>query len=67
MCQNSKKTGNLPAPTALLLKGQECYRIHSVGSQLQEGLAGCLQDHRQNTSDKAALWGWADAALHILL
>lgn len=62
MCQNSKRTANLPAPTALLLKGQECqecYRIYNVGSQLQEGLAGYLQDHRQNTSAKAAPWGWA--------
>lgn len=65
-----KRTATLPALTGLLLQGQECqecYRIHSVCSQLQDGLAGYLQDHRQNTPDKAALWGWADAALRILL
>lgn len=70
MCQNNKRTANLPALTGLLLQGQECqqcYRTHSVGSQLQDGLAGYLQDHRQNTSDKAALWGGADIALRILL
>lgn len=55
---------------SLLLQGQEChkcYGIHSVVSQLPNGLTRYLQEHKQNAAGKAALWGQAEVALHVLL
>lgn len=69
LSEQKKRIVNLPALTGSLLQGQECqkcYGIHSAGSQLQNGLTGDLQEHRQNASDKAALCGRAEVAPRIL-
>lgn len=66
ICQNRKKNCQLTSThrvTTARTECQKCYGIHSVGSQLQDGLTGYLQEHRQNASDKAALWGRAEVAL----